>query len=120
MTKEDVLTFLGIEELPKSAKLSNERCAALVERQSKVKDYVIARGGGIILDKCYKSPILRIIEFYPVVAEKNVILESTLLPETEWRKETIEFLVGNWMKRITMNHKTDQELVKLVKVYKKD
>lgn len=119
MTKEDVLSYLGIEELPKSAKLSNERCAALVERQSRVKDYVVAQKGGIVLDKDFRSPILRIVEFYPIVAEKDVMLEVNNLPETDWRKDTIEFLVGNGMKKAMMNTKTDQELAKLVKVYKK-
>lgn len=114
MNKEQTLSILGLDQLPPKAKTSNERCAVLVERANETKDYAIAANGGIVVDKQSKSAIVRIIEYYPVVAEVVVPI-----PESDWRKETIDFLVSNKMNRKKMEEKTDDELGKLMKVYKK-
>jgi hypothetical protein len=72
MKLDQTLEYLGLEELPKAGtSTSQKKMACLVERVTGVKDYAIAKNGGIVADIGFQSSVKRIIEFYPEVAKKD-------------------------------------------------
>jgi len=84
MKKQEVLNYLGIEELPLPCATSTKKCAALVKRTTGLQDYVICKNGGVVVDKKGRASIVKIIEFYPVVkvkVEPVVIAPVVIKPE---------------------------------------
>jgi hypothetical protein len=118
-----------MEELPIPSNSPAGKCIALVERISGDKDYVIFANGGIVADKQPMSAVRKIIEYYPAVKAKKVVeqepepvIEKTPEPvaSTEYnRNEAIKFLVSKKMNEGKMKEKNDDELKKLLKVFRK-
>jgi hypothetical protein len=72
MKLDQTLEYLGLDELPKpGTSTSQKKMACLVERVTGVKDYAIAKNGGIVADIGFVSSVKRIIEFYPEPTKKE-------------------------------------------------
>jgi hypothetical protein len=72
MKLDQTLEYLGLDELPKpGTSTSQKKMACLVERVTGVKDYAIAKNGGIVADIGFVSSVKRIIEFYPEQTKKE-------------------------------------------------
>jgi hypothetical protein len=83
MKLEQTLEYLGLDELPKAATTtSQKKMACLVERVTGVRDYAIAKNGGIVADIGFVSSVKRIIEFYPEPTKKEK-KEAELPPPAE-------------------------------------
>jgi len=134
MNKQQVMEMMGLEILPQPSNSPVGKCIALVERVGGDKDYVIFANGGIVADKKPVSAVRKVVEYYPVVKEKKVVVVEEAKPEVvvevkpeplpevvvEYnREEAIAFLVSNKMNEARMKEKTDEELKKLLKVYKR-
>jgi len=133
MNKQQVLQIMELESLPQPIKQSNSKCIALVERASGEQDYVIANGGGVIMDKQPMSAVRKIVEFYPVVKGKKVeeviveepvivaptVIVAPVVVEEYNRDKAIQLLVFKGMNEAKMRDKTDEELKKYLKVYNK-
>jgi len=132
MNKQQVMEMMGLEILPAASNTPIGKCIALVERVGGDKDYVIYANGGIVADKKPVSAVIKVIEYYPVVKEKKVVVVEEVKPEivvavepeivvaVEYnREEAIAFLVSNKMNEARMKEKSDEELKKLLKVYKR-
>ena len=79
MKLQQVLEYLELEQLPQAGtSTSQKKCACLVERVTGVKDYAIAKNGGIVVDLNFTASIKRIVEFYPVQKKKEP--EVTVIP----------------------------------------
>lgn len=71
MKLQQTLEYLELEQLPEAGTSTSQRkCACLVERVTGVKDYAIAKNGGIVADLNFTASIKRIVEFYPVSKKK--------------------------------------------------
>ena len=79
MKKQEVLDYLGLEELPEPTTSSNKKCAALVKRTTGLQDYAICKGGGVVFDSKFRAGIAEIIEFYPEL--KKEVKPEQIKPE---------------------------------------
>ncbi len=128
MKKQEILDLLELTELPVPGQPSKGKCAALVQRTTGQQDYVITKGGGVITDIGYKSAIVRIIEYYPVVKEtvfekSEVAEQQKPIPQQEPvkkqkiafnRYEAITFLESKNFNKKSLLKKSDKQLQELL------
>ena len=135
MKKQEILDLLELTELPAPGQPGKGKCAALVQRTTGQQDYVITKGGGIITDIGYKSAIVKIIEFYPVVKETvpekaevvEVVEKQKPIPQQEPVKkqkiafnrfEAITFLESKNFNKKSLLKKSDKQLQELLDGFK--
>lgn len=135
MKKQEILDLLELTELPAPGQPGKGKCAALVQRTTGQQDYVITKGGGIITDIGYKSAIVKIIEFYPVVKETvpekaevvEVVEQQKPIPQQEPvkkqktafnRYEAITFLESKNFNKKSLLKKSDKQLQELLDGFK--
>lgn len=140
------LELMKLEKLPATSNNPSAKCIALVERVSGIKDYAIVNKVGIVCDKGSKSAIRKVIEYYPTkkkqedavveevvvpeVVVEEVVVEVPVVPEPpkeepvieeepvlSERQKMIEYLVSKKMNKGKLDAKSDEELVKIMKIY---
>lgn len=135
------LELMKLEKLPASSNNPSAKCIALVERVSGIKDYAIVDKVGIVCDKGSKSAIRKVIEYYPAKKkQEEVVVEEVVVPEIvvdepvveeseqevdvaveepvlSERQKMIEYLVSKKMNKGKLDAKSDEELVKIMKIY---
>lgn len=135
------LELMKLDKLPASSNNPSAKCIALVERVSGIKDYAIVNKVGIVCDKGSKSAIRKVIEYYPAKKkQEEVVVEEVVVPEIvieepdveepelevaeepeppvlSERQKMIEYLVSKKMNKGKLDAKSDEELVKIMKIY---
>jgi len=128
MTKQEVLSHLGISELPAPAPATKSRCAVLVQRTTGQQDYAIWENDRVVMDINYRGGIAKVIEFYPAEKEKPAPVTEPVSIQTQKnerthtvqekdssvfnRKEAVLFLRGKKVK--SPNRLPDYELKRLL------
>lgn len=140
MKIQEVLDILSLQELPAPAPQGKGKCAALVQRVTGQKDYVITKNGGVIIDIGYRCSIVKILEYYPVppdVKEKPTPVEESVLKQTlnitlpnqkepeknvkstkYNRTDAIAFLEKQNLNKTSLLRKSDKQLQELMDGFK--
>ncbi len=136
MKKQEILDLIELTELPAPGQPGKGKCAALVQRTTGQQDYVITKGGGVITDIGYKSAIVKIVEYYPVVKETvpekaevvEVVEKQKPIPQQEPVKkqkiafnrfEAITFLESKNFNKKSLLKKSDKQLQELLDGFRK-